>query len=365
MNGPAHYLLLFADLVGSTDVAVEASPNFYSETYVASYHWAATCAHRFMQVADAFPEVQFHQTLDLPQIAGDEVLSFTRMPTGNPTLQEDLVASAVAFAYVTKLFWLVSPYNLQRIRNKQFPRDVAVGIHVGPAVAVPPAPVGHEQGQIASLHINTAKRIEQIAREGKESRIFVSYEVRDLFRQWVKRHGDIEDKKKPALLYAEFQKRDNPQLVKGIPKPLQLFELEWVKDDRRLITYLLNELHRTLDEDDVQLEKAARQAIEIFLPPARRPVFASEDGRESVKAPFETAAEHIGAWFEGVESVSKLFFDEYWLVITSYLACCGMLRHPDVDKTKRDKYKKVAEVVFKRLEMLADERRENQRREGH
>lgn len=349
METTKNYLLLFADLVGSTEVAVEASPMSYSRTYVASYHWAARRAHDFILDKEAFPRQQFQATIDRPRVAGDEVLSFTPMPD-DLTLQQDIVASAVAFAYVTKLFWLVSPYNLQRILGKQFPRDVAVGIHIGPAVDVP---VEGIETQIASLHINIAKRIEGVARDGRESRIFASYEVRDLYHKWVKRHAGVEWKHRAPLSYTQFVQRDKPQLVKGIPKPLQLFELEWNHDDDTHLRYILEQLHRSPNTNDVDTEGAARRMIEIFLPPTRPPfVMDGPEQKRQVDASYASADEYIKNWFDGIEAVNKLFFDEYWLVISSYLVSCGMLRHTAVTNGSRTSYVGIAEHVCDRLQEL-------------
>ena len=158
MENVRNYLLLFADLVGSTEVAVEASPSLFSSLYIASYHWAASKAFKFVKEKGAYPSVEFNSSIESLRVSGDEVLSFTPLPE-SPDDQEDLIASAVAFSYVTKLFWLIGPYNLQRVLSKQFPRDVAVGIHLGPAVKVPCI---CQEDQIASLHINIAKRMETI-----------------------------------------------------------------------------------------------------------------------------------------------------------------------------------------------------------
>ena len=113
MDNSGNYLILFADLVGSTEVAVEVDPSFYAKTYVASFHWAARRAMKFIKNKKVFKHEQFKKTIqdtDI-RIAGDEALSFTLLDYAKLTdiEREDIVASAIAFAYVTKLYWLASP----------------------------------------------------------------------------------------------------------------------------------------------------------------------------------------------------------------------------------------------------------------
>jgi len=162
MNTTNNYLILFGDLVGSTEVAVEASPSFYAETYSASYRWAVARAFEYIKNPDVFPQQRFSDHLKEVKVAGDEVLSFTQLASdGSPQLLQDSVASAVAFAWITKLCWLMAPYNLRRMLARQFPRDIAVGIHIGPA-----AQVRSEEGtsDLASLHRSEERRV------GKECR---------------------------------------------------------------------------------------------------------------------------------------------------------------------------------------------------
>jgi class 3 adenylate cyclase len=345
-----NYLMLFADLVGSTDVAVEASPSSYSRQYVASFHHAARRAYTFVAAKKpAFKGHVFAKVIERPHLAGDEVRSFSVMP-GRGTHRDDIVGSAVAFAYAIKLLWLASPYNLGRILNKQFPRDLSVGIHIGPAVEVP-CPRG--ENQVASLHINLAKRIETAAKEGKESRIFASYEVRDHFHAWTRRqHTKGETKHKPPLLFTKFEIRDNPDQVKGIPKPLTLFELEWDREKKAEFDEIVDEGYKSPRTPDADIEGATKMLMEMFIPPKKKP-FSAGRYRE-VEAEYASTSKYISGWFNGIESVSRLFFDEPWLVISSYWLSCGLLRHSDVvdGGLSQKRYMKIAKIARERLRDL-------------
>ena len=225
------YLLLFADLIGSTEVASEATPSFYAGNYIASYYWAAKRAKQYLELK-IFKKDKFLLTIDDIRLAGDEALSFTPLNFQKHSKDEleDMVASAVAFAYVTKLYWLVSPYNLLRMHGKLFPRDIAVGIHIGPAALVPKEKA--KDTQIAGLHINITKRIEDQAREGSESRIFVSYDVADMFKGWLRRRQRIPFECRSPLTFTEFRELPNISSMKGMPKKLRLLELVWAKEGR-------------------------------------------------------------------------------------------------------------------------------------
>lgn len=356
-----NYLILFADLVGSTEVAVEVSPPFYAQTYVASYHWAARQALKYVRSKTVFPGERFGKTIKILKIAGDEVLSFMPLSAEKGLSQkdrkkqhEDIVASAVAFAYVTKLYWLMGPYNLLRMLGNHFPRDMATGIHIGPAATVPTV---DKKEQIASLHINVAKRVESKARDGTESRIFASYEVYDRFEGWlsrVRRSAGIKDRS--PLSFTNFCLRKELDKIKGVPKKLQLLELKWPTNDAEL-TGLLKQLVDTPEKEDIATEKAARFLAENFFFHPKK-LFSYGKGNTSAisydKSLGYNATDYIDNWFKAVKQLNKLFFDECWLVLNCYLVSCSLLRHKDVKKTNRTKYQNIAKEILVRLKSLMD-----------
>jgi len=375
MKGIQNYLLLFADLVGSTDVAVEMSPAPYAGTYIASFHWAVRKAMEFVKSEEAFKSEHFSRVINGISVAGEEALSFTPLDgTGGVKWQKpcfDLVASGVAFAYVTKLYWLASPYNLQRMIGSHFPRDVAIGIHIGPAVRVPN--LGQQEQTIASLHINITKRIEGQARNGEESRIFASFEVHKGFTAWLEDvHREAGTAKRSPLSFTNFHFRGNPRKVQGVPKKLQMMELEWPIDgkDFKDLTDLLTRLRDFPEVSDIESEGAARILAKIFLPFNDNPFFYGDTAPEQLAIeawgmPYMgTAAAYIKSWFGAVENLNRLFFDECWLVLNCYLVSCSFLRHEAVGEQEQDWYQNVTETVWKRLKELIERKKEEAEQQG-
>jgi len=72
------YLILFGDLIGSTEVASEASPSTFSKLYIASFYLAMKCAKRYIE-EPMFPAVPFTKIIEGINLSGDEVFSFTEI----------------------------------------------------------------------------------------------------------------------------------------------------------------------------------------------------------------------------------------------------------------------------------------------
>lgn len=361
MDNSGNYLILFADLIGSTEVAVEVAPSFYAQTYVSSYHWAARRAMAFVEETQVvFPSERFSKVIRNIRIAGDEVLSFTPLDAENDITKEDIVTSAIAFAYVAKLYWLASPYNLLRMIGRQFPRDMAVGIHIGPAAIVPTT---EDEEQIASLHINVTKRVEGKARDGKESRIFASYEVYDHFDKWLRRvkdSGGIKDRS--PLSFTFLEPRKDLDKIKGLPKKLQLLELKWPANNDEF-SRLLKQLADTPEQEDIDTEKAARFLSENFLLYPKNP-FSYDEGKTSAisyngSELGSNALDYIDKWFEAVKELNKLFFDECWLVLNCYLLSCSFLRYKGINQSNINRYQKIANTLLLRLTNLMERQKSN------
>jgi class 3 adenylate cyclase len=356
MTTTDNYLILFADLVGSTDVASEVTPSFYAETYVASFHWATSKAWDFIQTKDIYQQESFTATIDQIRVAGDEVLSFTKIDFSSTDSNirrkcEDIVASAVSFAYMTKLYWLASPYNLRRMHGQQFPRDVAVGIHLGPAALVPDREKSNSQ--IASLHLNVAKRIEGLSRSGHESRIFASYDVAEMFKSWASRYDNRDHNERAPLTYTTFEDRLFVEPVKGLPKPIHVHELAWPTSGDDPLINLLTQMNLTVEEDDLETEKAARFFAEHYL--KSESFFQYDTGALAVRCEIpnaDTVEKYIAYWFDAVSGPTKLFFDECWLVLNSFLISCSFLRHKKVASADQKKYIAIANMLLKRLREL-------------
>jgi len=330
------YLFLFADLIGSTEVATELSQTSYAGKYIASLHWAYERAVQFITETEIFPEVRFSHTIDSKRIAliGDEVFSPTILrhdwlKEGSAGGILDVVASAVSFSFLTKLCWLASPYNLGRMSSQQFPRDIAVGIHIGPATQV----FDDKPDVLASLHINVTKRIENSARTGDESRIFASDDVCRYFALWTKEYEtrNLPLERLPPLIYSTFRKRGERTDVKGVSRRVQLYELVWKPDSMKVFGKILE----SPSSDESDTESAVRRLGTICLPP--------EEGRPD---------SYVQRWFSSVRSLPSIFFDEVWLLLSCYLLSCAFVRHPKlrISQSTQRKYISTCQSLFQRLE---------------
>jgi class 3 adenylate cyclase len=348
MTEPENYLLLFADLIGSTEVASETPASIFSRNYISSFHWAAKKAEIFIKTKKLlFKKQTFARTIDKIKIAGDEVLSFTRIDQGIDSVQlEDMVASAVAFAVVTKLCWLFAPYNLRRILDKHFPREIAVGIHIGPVVEVPIE--NGEDTQIASLHINVTKRIETLAREGSESRIFVSSDVVEKFNGWLERHKNDDVKYCSPISFAEFKEQENKVSVKGVSKKLRLYELVLPSKSKGKLDNLMLELIKTPTTIDADLEDASEFFAKEFF---EKELFKYKNNIQAIDIAnlrIHSIEDYIELWFNVVTNQTELFSDEEWFILNCLLISGSLSRH---DKVKRqfDKYVGIMTSIYKKL----------------
>lgn len=354
MANTSNYLILFGDLVGSTEVAAELDPQEYANTYMASFRWAASCAYKFVKAKNVFPGASFKTTISSPVVTGDEVFSFTNMASSSKSASvQDLVASAVAFAYATKLCWLASPYNVQRMLRQQFPRDIAFGLHIGPAAKVP---CGGKDMPIASLHINVAKRIESSARSGRALRIFASRDVADLYAGWQKRmQGALSAEQRPPLLYTKFQCLNEPVEAKGLPVKLRIRELALARE-------LLGQarmLAETPDTEDISAERATRILGEMFLLSKGYP-FAFGGGKQAVIHSMPnacTATQYVDTWFTAVKTVPGVFMDDPAQVLSCYFMSCAFMRHRKAkrDKTTAVRYRRSAQRGLDLLDALLQE----------
>jgi len=354
--GTDDYLILFADLIGSTDVASELSPDDFARHYVSSFHWAATQAQRYIvPETDQEPfddeDAHFQARIENAKPKGDEVICFRKLSRDlDDRKLQDIAASAVAFAYIVKLYWLAAPYNLGRLLTHQFPRDVGVGLHIGPAAIVTASP---EHDDIASLHINVAKRMEQASRNGTASRIFASLDVADRFQAWRDRVEEQTDPNgHPPLVYATFQP-GKPIGVKGLPTRLLLCELVPTVFDRRQEEDVekdrLGFWRKVGHEADMDsgVAKASRLMAENFF--GKHGMFKGQDGASMVKLRLENVTsprDYIAKWFAAMERRSKLFLGEPWLLFNCYFMSCAFVRHGQVEPRDAASYRGILERLW-------------------
>ena len=357
-KGAKNYLILFADLIGSTEVASEALPREFAELYVASFQWAARRAYEFVKMKGVFAKQDFTKPLEMPRIQGDEALSFTGLDELTDVEVEDCVASALAFAYVLKLMWLASPYNVRRLEDKQFPRGISIGLHIGPAGSVIVSKGQPEQ--IAGLHINIAKRIEGAAKDGTDSRIFASHDVTKRFAGWLHRHKDVAPMLKSPIAMSRFEPCKELSDLKGLPRKVQLYELIAIDND--IFTHAKQnylQIATTPNTINGPAEKVIQKWAHRFLPKGNKPFHLSgPKGAENQMVVYDlkladTVSGYIDCWFKALDQPILLFFDEAWLMMSAFFISCGLARHEDVGKAARERYAKASKRLFDLLEATA------------
>lgn len=338
-----NYLILFGDLVGSTEVASEASAVLFSKLYIASFRLAIDCAEHYIKNPDmkkpVFKTVKFSKTIEGIITTGDEVLSFTKM-SGLPEKEKnDLIASAVAFALVLKVFWMASPYNLIRLNEKKFPRDIAIGIHSGPAERI----YNGDDNDIAGLHINVAKRLETLARNGEASRIFVSDDVAFIFEKWLQGWQHLEIEKMPPLLFTSFKRVKASLDLKGIPVKVFPFELRMNLFLPKL-DYLFKLIYGTPKISDAEAENAAMILGDTLL----KKLFKVSSLMRQLKD-IDTHEKYIDHWFNSIDPLPHLFIHDLWTEMLTFFFSCGFVRNTKLNNTTRNEYKKRTAVHLDKL----------------
>ncbi len=168
----SQYIIIFCDLVGSSEVATEVSPDDYAK-YIQSFYFAGTSALKFAY------EIGWKEERHslLRETTGDELLIMKKVVD----IEQDIF-TALAFVYTFKLYWLMSAYTVKKILNHRPPREISFGLHVGEM-----ARVGDSEKWV-SYDINIAKRVEGISREGISSNVFVTKYIAEKYSQWRREH---------------------------------------------------------------------------------------------------------------------------------------------------------------------------------
>jgi len=338
------YLIVFADLISSTEVAVELDPENYAKEYIASFNWSVLRAEEFvrMRIEHAHPRLHFEPAIQGVDPRGDEAICFQSIDaTAGARDGPDLVASAVAWAYVTKLFWMAAPYNLRRIVKHQFPRDIAFGLHIGPAAIVPCT----KKEAIASLHINMTKRIESEAREGGCSRIFASVDVIEKFQEWQYQIEHVVPKNQlPPLYYTGFEPREplRPNTLKGLSIPVELWELVPEVFLPKNLPYLFGGVGHLVDPNSVAGVMAKGMAETFF----GTCFFHGADNELAIK--FEIPGindpkTYVDTWFSALEGRTRLFMGEPWTLFNCYFISCAFIHFLGADGRDR---KPIVEELF-------------------
>jgi hypothetical protein len=178
-GNPIEAVILFADIIGSVNIADERSLVEY-DGILEEFH---ECAQR------AFPVGEYPQTGRLPgclmyQVRGDEAALVRQVPELEELLgpddqpkvsRQNVLNDSVHYAVQVKLAWLLSGYNLCRLHNDQLPRDVSVGLHVGRVIhRIRRFHEDEERKTPEGLAISLCKRIQSKAARYGTTRILAS-----------------------------------------------------------------------------------------------------------------------------------------------------------------------------------------------
>ena len=178
------YIIIFCDLVNSSEVAAELSPDDYANNYIKSFYFTGLTALNYMKKKYTKTWMDTHSRL-----VGDEIVVFMRIKDIDNPIDE--VRQAVTFVYTLKLYWLFSPYIIERVIKNKMPREISCGIHVGHISKIIPNINFKGEvnfGKYASYEINVAKRVESYSRKGNTSYIFATHYISSHFSSWQKKH---------------------------------------------------------------------------------------------------------------------------------------------------------------------------------
>lgn len=211
--------ILFADLAGCSEISNNVRVSEYNKI-IREFHGIS---HRLKEtvLSDySSDQIEF-------KACGDEAclilhsgnpFSYDENP-GIPQIEDSIkdVGNAIRFAVGIKLKWLLSDYNKNRMKNYLMPRNLGIGIHIGPVVFEEEKDSGEAKSS-EGYAINLAKRIEGASRSGGKWQIFLSEPVKVVLQK----------------ISNQFQcdKIDCPNEFKGISTPPTIYELADIPKDK-------------------------------------------------------------------------------------------------------------------------------------
>lgn len=206
--------ILFADLAGCSEISNNVRVSEYNKI-IREFHKISYDLRESI-LSDYSPdEIEF-------KVSGDEVciilhsgkpFSHDKEP---PEENERDVGDALRFAVAIKLKWLMSNYNIERMKNRLNPRNLGIGIHSG-IVVYDENPSGTAKSS-EGYAINLGKRIESASRTGKGWQIFLSEPVKIVLENISK---DFK-----------FDEREYLHEFKGISTPPVIHELKDIPKER-------------------------------------------------------------------------------------------------------------------------------------
>lgn len=176
---PCEAIVLFADLVGASEVSNNISVENYYFTYLKFFHDAI----EYMENVFTFKS----KRETILKYQGDEAYLVWVIPEcsecegieKNKKQEESVSAilNTLNFAFLLKMYWCLSKYNQERVKDNMIPKEIAIGINLGKAIYSEKFLDGENQARIEKIEgytINIAKRTEGEARKGQRSKIYLT-----------------------------------------------------------------------------------------------------------------------------------------------------------------------------------------------
>jgi len=221
-------VVMFMDLVQSTDISVFQSPAEYDD-WIREYQRTGRDVLKAVGVLkpDCTP-----RDGAFARIQGDEVcliLHSDRFCALGDVVEN--LCQALRIASLLKRRWCLLKRNVSRLSNNHEPLEVAVGIHYG-VVTLGPDPMNGGASTPEGYCINLTKRVETKAREGTASRIYLSHHafqaLQDYFYNieiWQPGASHTDRQIKYAL------RKTGSTEVKGLSSQITLYEVDAVFDE--------------------------------------------------------------------------------------------------------------------------------------
>lgn len=218
-------VILFTDLVNSTNIADNLPPKIYVEKILKPYQVLARklIDYLFLDWGD-FPHIK--------EVRGDEV--FIIRSVDNDSEAGEVISRYIQFFILLRASWYLEDYNQERITNYREPIDIGAGINYGMGVVEVD---DLKKPTFSGYEINKGKRIEGLSRFGSDFKIVISHSAKSILT-------NEED------FFIRFSNQINGE-GKGISNNLCVYEILEIYD-KKIFEYF-NKFHG--DSYDMKIEQ--------------------------------------------------------------------------------------------------------------
>lgn len=162
------FVIFFADLVNSTNIADNLPPKVYVEDILYPYQeLARNLATHVFKHWEGRPHIK--------EVRGDEVFIITSIDDSED--KQSFINDISTFFVLLRILWYLSKYNKDRINNFREPIDIGSGINLGKGVL----DFIDEKPVFSGYEINKGKRVEGLSRKGNDLKIVLSHSAKRSF----------------------------------------------------------------------------------------------------------------------------------------------------------------------------------------